>query len=325
MPWISIKQNPLITSLWVITNFAKFMRASIIIPAFNSQTFLPSCIDSILSQTIKDFECIIVDDGSSDKTFEICRHYSKKDKRVKVVVQDHYGPGVARNHGLELAKGEYVQFVDSDDLLKPIALEETLKFIESNDLNLALFEGKGIAVDIDPFMQAHVNKQLQMKTNYGLSSGKALFCKMVELENFSSYIFLQMQSRCSLHGKFSNTLMDEELLYSIRSIAESRKAGHLQKKLYIKRGCKGTILTSPLTIEKGIMSLAKAMIEVKDWMNQNAISLGNDAVKCVSKILHLRQKELVRRMKSLSNVQKERMIHLCSLERNQLDAALSMQ
>lgn len=300
------------------------MHVSIIIPAFNSQAFIADCLDSIIAQTERDFECIVVDDGSTDGTLDICQQYSRQDKRFKIVVQNHYGPGVARNYGLNLAKGDYVQFVDSDDLLKPSALEETLSFIEANRLDFAMFEGEGLPVTIDSFKQLHVDKQLHMKANYGISAGKDFFCRLVEQENFNSYIFLQMQSMESINGRFSKTLMDEELLYSIRSLTEARKAGHFQKKLYVKRGYSGTILTSSLTVEKGILSLAEAMVEIKKWMNANASELGQRAVNAVLKILHARQNELKMRIDTLSSVQQNRIKHLGMKERSLLDAAAAI-
>lgn len=118
--------------------------------------------------------------------------------------------------------------------------------------------------------------------------------------------------------------MDEELLYSIRSIAEAGKVGHLQKKLYVKRGWKGTILTSPLTVEKGILSLAKAMLEAKEWLDKDALPLGSRVAECASRILHSRQKELEQRTAALSDVQRKRLEHLPLAERSLLDAALSI-
>lgn len=90
---------------------------SIIVPVYNSEKFLNRCIDSILAQTYQNFELILVDDGSTDSSLKMCNIYSKNDKRIKVITISNSGPSVARNIGLSKAKGELIQFIDSDDYI----------------------------------------------------------------------------------------------------------------------------------------------------------------------------------------------------------------
>lgn len=88
---------------------------SIIIPVYNTEPYLRKCIDSILKQTFIDLECLLIDDGSSDKSPEICDEYAGKDNRVIVVHQKNAGVSAARNTGIQAARGKYIAFVDSDD------------------------------------------------------------------------------------------------------------------------------------------------------------------------------------------------------------------
>lgn len=90
---------------------------SVIVPVYNVEKYLPRCIESIVSQTYKNLEIILVDDGSSDCSFEICSQYAKKDNRIVVIRQSNGGVSSARNKALECAKGEYIAFVDSDDFI----------------------------------------------------------------------------------------------------------------------------------------------------------------------------------------------------------------
>lgn len=96
---------------------------SIIVPVYKAEQYLPDCIDSILSQTFSDFEVILVDDGSPDNCLAICREYAARDSRVSVIHQENQGQAAARNHGLSQARGQWVCFVDSDDLIHPQMVE----------------------------------------------------------------------------------------------------------------------------------------------------------------------------------------------------------
>ena len=90
---------------------------SVIIPIYNVELYLNKCIESVLNQTYTNLEVILVNDGSTDRSGEICDSYCKIDKRVKVIHQKNGGPALARNRGLRIAKGEYIGFIDSDDYM----------------------------------------------------------------------------------------------------------------------------------------------------------------------------------------------------------------
>lgn len=96
---------------------------SVIVPVYNVEKYLRRCVDSILNQTFKDFELILVDDGSTDKSGEICDSYINKDNRIQVIHQKNQGQAKARNRGVELARGEWIHFVDGDDLIHSRMLE----------------------------------------------------------------------------------------------------------------------------------------------------------------------------------------------------------
>ncbi len=102
---------------------------SVIVPVYNVQKYLPRCIESILNQTYKNIELILVDDGSPDKSGEICDYYAKKDGRVIVVHKENGGVSSARNTGLDIAKGKYISFVDGDDFLSNSAIDILCKEI----------------------------------------------------------------------------------------------------------------------------------------------------------------------------------------------------
>lgn len=96
---------------------------SIIVPVYNVEQYLPRCIESILEQTVSDFELILVNDGSSDGSLNICNEYAKNDKHIIVLNQENKGVSAARNNGIDNAKGEWITFIDSDDFVESDYLE----------------------------------------------------------------------------------------------------------------------------------------------------------------------------------------------------------
>lgn len=111
---------------------------SIIMPAFNSSKYIATTIESVLAQTFNDFELLIIDDGSTDNTSEIVNHYCKLDTRITLLCQKNQGVSYARNQGLELAKGEYIAFLDSDDQWLPNKLEVHIQhFAKSSNLGIS--------------------------------------------------------------------------------------------------------------------------------------------------------------------------------------------
>ncbi len=97
-------------------------KVSIIVPLFNAEKFAKRCIESVLMQTFKNYELILIDDGSKDKTGEICDKYAEKDTRIKVIHKNNGGVSSARNTGLDMAKGGWITFLDADDWIEPTFL-----------------------------------------------------------------------------------------------------------------------------------------------------------------------------------------------------------
>ena len=114
---------------------------SVIVPIYNVENYLAACVDSILNSTYKDIEVILVDDGSPDGCGAICDRYAEKDSRVRVIHQTNQGVSGARNAGLKVAKGEYIAFVDSDDVIHPQMLDTLLKLINSGDYDFSMVYG----------------------------------------------------------------------------------------------------------------------------------------------------------------------------------------
>ncbi|MEE0974576.1 MAG: glycosyltransferase [Muribaculaceae bacterium] len=112
-------------------------KISVIIPIYNVEKYLPQCLDSILAQTFTDFELILVNDGSKDRSGNICDEYAQKDSRIVVIHKENGGASSARNRGLDIAKGEWISFIDSDDYVTPNLLSN-LTSKSGNDTSLII-------------------------------------------------------------------------------------------------------------------------------------------------------------------------------------------
>lgn len=113
-------------------------KVSIIVPVYNAEKYLQKCVDSILSQTLTDLEVILVDDGSADSSPGICDGYAERDKRVKAIHQKNSGAAAARNHGMSIAQGKYIAFVDSDDWIDADMYKRMVDTAEANDCDLVI-------------------------------------------------------------------------------------------------------------------------------------------------------------------------------------------
>lgn len=114
------------------------MKISIIVPVYNTSKFLEKCIQSILNQSFKDYELLLVDDGSTDQSGLICDQFAEKDNRVIVFHKQNGGVDSARNLGIDKARGEYYYFVDSDDELLPGCLETLISGMKTSDIDLVI-------------------------------------------------------------------------------------------------------------------------------------------------------------------------------------------
>lgn len=136
---------------------------SVIIPTYNRAHLIAETLDSVIAQTYKDWECIIIDDYSTDDTDKIIEGYLLKDKRFSYYKKPKYllkGPSASRNFGLKKAKGDYVNWLDSDDLLHPQKMEIDLKLINSGDYDFTISQSKFFTDDGSPPKKEFWNNNL---------------------------------------------------------------------------------------------------------------------------------------------------------------------
>jgi len=113
---------------------------SVIIPVYNPGKHLYRCLDSIIGQTWKNLDIILINDGSTDDSLSVCRSYAEKDSRITVIDQDNRGVSVARNRGMEIAKGDYFSFIDSDDYIEPDTYAYLIDIFHREQTDIVAFE-----------------------------------------------------------------------------------------------------------------------------------------------------------------------------------------
>lgn len=169
---------------------------SVIVPVYNVQHYLPGCLDSLLSQSYKNLEILVIDDGSTDGSSEVCDRYAALDGRVRVFHTENQGLSAARNLGLEHAAGQYYAFVDSDDYVEPDMYERLYRAIRSGGSDIAVcghfVEGKGRALNTIMFEREAVYTAGQCMELFITSDRKSIGA-MVWNKLFRSEVFEGIQ------------------------------------------------------------------------------------------------------------------------------------
>lgn len=171
---------------------------SVIVPVYNAESYLADCIESILAQSYTEFELLLIDDGSKDKSGIICDSYADKDPRVRVIHKENGGVSSARNLGLSIASGEYIAFVDSDDWVEEKFFEKAIEACRTQGLGIYMGgiarmypDGKREESVVQYSFHGHANEVKEKQyidlidTNYGVSSVAKLFKReIVENKRF---------------------------------------------------------------------------------------------------------------------------------------------
>ena len=178
-------------------------RVSVILPIYKVEKYLDRCMHSLLNQTLKDIEIIMVDDGSPDNSPTMCDQYAKEDSRVKVIHKQNAGLGFARNSGLEIATGDYIAFVDSDDFVSVTAFEILLKVALEENADYVMCGYKSVRNNICVSEHKDVNQKMVMDVPdcYNVLRG------MIGIDPDSEYSYRHNYS--VWHGIYKSTLFTE--------------------------------------------------------------------------------------------------------------------
>ena len=259
-----IRINKLLKIIIDIRFFRREMmlKVSVIIPVYNVENYLEECLDSIINQTLKDIEIICINDGSTDNSLEILNDYASKDSRIKVLTQENKGLSATRNHGLKLAEGEYIYFMDSDDILELTALEE-LYGISKNDeeCDIVIFKLINFYDDSnEKFISNYYEMEFLRKFKNKYFSYKDVGIKIFDVAVSIPGKFFK---RDLLHDlTFPEGLIFEDNLFFTEAFLKSKKMYFYDKHLYNRRIRDKSITQTPTIKFADSITIINKMIEL---------------------------------------------------------------
>ena len=254
---------------------------SVIVPIYNSEKSLNKCIDSILHQTYKNIEIILVNDGSTDNSKKICENYVHKDKRINLINKKNEGCAKARKTGISVAKSKYIIFVDSDDYIHKCMIEKLYEDIENNKSDISICK-KEKFFSILPFIKTDINgnlkKYLQKQKNYESIELKNEILKSFLFSGcFPCEMFAKIYKRELFNdmGKYSDSIkfFGEDLYLNIEIFLNAKKISILDEVLYYYRYGGGTSRYMPDYFEDIVNGYAIKKRVINDFYNSESQEL----------------------------------------------------
>lgn len=275
---------------------------SIIMPVYNAEKTLDRTIQSVLQQTIKDFEFIIVDDGSCDESYKIISQYAQEDSRIRLIYQDNAGPGIARNNGISQSEGDYIAFIDADDYWENDFIETIIRC--SNDKKADL-----IFVDaVTEYPNGEIANYLNIKNNAGATKERMLSNQMTGKLPWGMFKVIRRDLLEKVNVQFEGYSVGEEAIFSFEILKNARNVKFSDKVIYHyvqnsngqhKKGNKDPWRPMVMTMKRHLQKIG----EYEKYKR----SLNSLAVKAISIGMHrcTANSNVIDAIKAMSNLHKE--------------------
>lgn len=244
-------------------------KISVIVPAYNAQKTIKKCIESILTQTYKNLEIILINDGSNDKTEEMCEKLVQTDNRIKYYYKENTGVSKTRNFGLDKASGDYISFIDADDFLEKNMYEIMIKKINNADILICncflISDNKKIDNDIDIKNSSYENLEEMLKDINNKEINRYVnppWNKLIKRE-------IIINNNILFNPKIS---LGEDLIFNLTCMKYANKINIINERLY-----NYVVTTSGLSEKRR---------DIKDFLN-NSFSLINSLIEISQKVKNL--------------------------------------
>lgn len=230
---------------------------SVIIPVYNVEPYLRECLDSIMGQTLKEIEIICIDDGSLDGSLDLLREIASSDERICVYHQKNSGLSVTRNRGIDFARGKYIYYMDSDDVLEKDSLESLVRKMEEDSLELVFFDGKSFidgTASLDKKEAKLLEKYLALyrrSHDYkGVYDGPTIMRDFLNNDEYRPSACLQMIKKDFLEDnqlRFEKGILHEDNLYTFEALLLANRVGYLHNVFFYRRVRAESIMFSKKT------------------------------------------------------------------------------
>lgn len=221
---------------------------SVIVPVYNCEKYIGKCIESIINQTYQDIEIVLVDDGSTDGSGNICDRYSKKDHRIKIIHKENGGVSETRNIGMDASSGEYLLFVDADDWLEKDMCKQLIDAAINGNSDIVICGYKKFYEEDNTF-KIIIPEKNQEKEQFGdlITSTKA---------NVDGYLWTKLIRKSLIQKNFrADIAIKEDLVFLIENFKDCTKYSVVETPLYNYRIHKNSSLHSKMITDKKITSL----------------------------------------------------------------------
>lgn len=286
---------------------------SIIVPVYNVEKYLNKCIESIIKQTYKNIEIILIDDGSTDNCGKICDEYKKIDNRIKVIHKENEGVSSARNIGIQNSNGNYIGFVDSDDYIEKDMYEKLVNEMKlDKDLSIAICGVNDISEEGIILNNSKYNKEI-------ILDRETFFIEILNEENINAVIWNKLfKKELFSNVKFNEqTKIAEDLELFLNIIDRINKVKIIPNKLYNWLVRKNSVTKTKfndnwkqeINICKKVINVAKKYRNIESWAIKRYMRIN---ISCYNKILKFDKKNKQEKKYIRNNIKKYIFKYLCS-------------
>ena len=218
---------------------------SIIVPIYNVESYLQECLKSISAQSYPHFECILVNDGSTDMSVDISQQFCEKDSRFQLLHQEKLGVAAARNRGIEEAHGEYILFVDSDDVLFPDTLQIAWQELDSYPFDWMMFDYIK-ASSFDASLLEYSKTTVEYNVSHRLDRDMAVFELFECRDPVYCVVWNKLYTRRIIGEiRFQNVSYAEDVLFNYEVFRRTRVSARIHQCLYFWRSRQGSLTSDP--------------------------------------------------------------------------------
>lgn len=217
---------------------------SVVVPVYNVERFLDECVESVLKQTMQDFDIILVDDGSTDSSGKSCDELAEKDNRIKVIHRKNGGLSAARNTGFSAATGTYVYYLDSDDWIKSDTLEKLTATAEKEKADVVFFDAFVFFTNCEPDPNVY---RYERSKQYETKRGQDMLIDLLATDEYRTAVPLMLFRRAYLEDNgltFREGILHEDELFTFLVYNANGTVAHRHEEFYARRMRAASIMTA---------------------------------------------------------------------------------